>query len=203
MLFADLYRVTGRTSWRQFVKQFLVGDTYRYNVALRVTAAGSRRSGYMNRASVFLGRLWLRRLRRRMGINIPWSTDIGPGLLIGHAGGIVVNAAATIGPDCNLSHNVTIGVARGNRNPGVPRIGQRVYIGPGAVLIGAITVGDDAAIGANAVVTKDVPAGATARGNPAEIILDKGSGNYIHRISSRSQTATEGQEFSSGPSACC
>lgn len=94
----------------------------------------------------------------------------------------MVNAATTIGPDCNLSHNVTIGVSRGRRIPGVPTIGRRVYIGPGAVLIGAITVGDNAAIGANAVVTRDVPAGATARGNPAQVILGAGSGDYVHLV---------------------
>ncbi|WP_214405085.1 serine O-acetyltransferase [Pseudonocardia lacus] len=183
MLFADLHRITGRASWGQFLKQFVVGDTYRYNVALRITAAGSGRPGIANRVGLFLGRIWLRRLRRTMGINIPWATTIGPGLLIGHAGGIVVNAAATLGRDCNLSHNVTIGVTRGGRNPGVPTIGHRVYIGPGAVLVGAITVGDDAAIGANAVVTKDVPAGATARGNPAEVFPGRGSGSYVNRRS--------------------
>lgn len=182
MLFADLYRVTGEANWRQFTRQFIVGETYRYNVALRTTAACVGPTGVTGRAGLFLGRLWLRRLRRTMGINIPWSTSVGPGLLIGHAGGIVVNAATTIGPDCNLSHNVTIGVSRGRRIPGVPTIGRRVYIGPGAVLIGAITVGDNAAIGANAVVTRDVPAGATARGNPAQVILGAGSGDYVHLV---------------------
>lgn len=115
-----------------------------------------------------------------MGINIPGPTQIGPGLLIGHAGGIVVNAAAVIGSNCNISHQVTIGVSRG-RNAGTPKIGDRVYIGPGSVIIGNITIGDDAAIGANAVVTRDVPSGHTAVGNPANVRVG-GSWDYINQV---------------------
>lgn len=173
LLLADAYRITGRRSWSDVAKQTLMGETYRYTLAYRV-AASSR-----TRAARLLTRLWLRRQRQRLGINIPGPTQIGPGLLIGHAGGIVVNAAVTIGANCNISHNVTIGVSRG-RNAGTPTIGDRVYIGPGAVIIGDITIGHDAAIGANAVVARDVPAGHTAVGNPATV-REGGSRDYINR----------------------
>lgn len=176
LMLADVHRITGRRSRADVLRQFAIGETYRYNVALRL--AGAARG----RVPTLLARLWLRRLRRRLGINIPYSTTVGPGLLIGHAGGIVVNAAAVIGSDCNISHGVTIGVARG-RSAGVPRIGNRVYIGPGAVLVGAIEIGDDVAVGANAVVTKSVAAGMTAVGNPAET-RPGGSSDYVNRAAS-------------------
>lgn len=173
-ILADTYRVTGRKSWTDVARQLVVGETTGYVVAFRLASAA--RSAPVK----FLTRLWLRVQRRRHGINLPWATQVGPGLLIGHAGGIVVNAAVTIGANCNLSHNVTIGVSRG-RNAGTPVIGDEVYIGPGAVLIGNIRVGDGAAIGANAVVVKDVPAGHTAVGNPATV-RPGGSANYINRV---------------------
>lgn len=173
LLFADVYRFAGQTGWPAVARQFVTVDTYRYNVALRVAAAARARP------AAFLARLWLRRLRTRLGINIPAPTRIGPGLFIGHAGGIVVNAGVVIGRDCNLSHNVTIGVSHGKR-PGVPVIGDRVYIGPGAVVFGAIRVGDDVAVGANAVVLEDVPAGATVVGGAARVLLNRGSARHVH-----------------------
>lgn len=174
LLLADAYRITGRRSWSDVAKQSLLGETFRYCLAYRV--AGSARS----QPGRFVSRLWVRRQRQRLGINIPGPTRIGPGLLIGHAGGIVVNAAVTIGANCNISHQVTIGVSRG-RNGGTPVIGDRVYIGPGAVIIGNVTIGNDVAIGANAVVTRDVPPGHTAVGNPA-IVREGGSRDYINRL---------------------
>lgn len=174
LLLADAYRITGRRSWSDVAKQTLVGETYRYTLAYRLAASAR------NRPTRFATRLWLRRQRQRLGINIPGPTQIGPGLLIGHAGGIVVNAQVIIGANCNISHQVTIGVSRG-RNPGTPKIGDRVYIGPGAVIIGNISIGDDAAIGANAVVTRDVPSRHTAVGNPAAV-REGGSRDYIHQV---------------------
>jgi serine O-acetyltransferase len=74
-----------------------------------------------------------------------------------------------MGERCSLSQGVTIGVLGGPRE-GVPRIGNDVYIGAGAKVLGDITIGDGAIIGANAVVLSDVPAGATAVGVPARVI---------------------------------
>jgi serine O-acetyltransferase len=102
------------------------------------------------------------------GVSIPPEASIGPGLLILHFGGIVINNAAVIGEDCTLHHGVTIG----NRVSGgpSPRLGDRVMVGAGAKILGGITIGDGAKIGANAVVLDDVPAGATAVGIPAHIL---------------------------------
>jgi serine O-acetyltransferase len=103
------------------------------------------------------------------GISLPVGAQIGKGLYIGHFGGIIIHPDTVIGEGCSIAHGVTIGV-RGGPRPGVPRIGNGVYIGCGAKLLGDITVGDGAIIGANAVVLRDVPAGATAVGVPARIL---------------------------------
>lgn len=124
-------------------------------------------------------RIILNHYRFRFGIDIPYNTEIGPGLYIGHFGGIVVNWQARIGKNCNLNHDVTIGVTYGGKSPGVPIIGDNVYLGPGSKIIGGITIGKHCAIGANSVVTKDMPDGAAVVGIPGEIASMKGSTNYV------------------------
>jgi len=105
------------------------------------------------------------------GVSISPQTKIGPGLVIYHCGGIVINSKAVLGAHCELHHHVTIG----NRHPGgpSPRIGDRVAAGTGAVLIGDIMIGNDAEIGANAVVLESVPGGGVAVGVPAKVVRVK------------------------------
>ena len=102
------------------------------------------------------------------GVELPCETRVGRRLRIEHFGGIVVSGDAVIGDDVVLRHGVTIGLKHTGPR-GAPRIGPRVDIGAGAKILGAITIGDDAVIGANAVVLRDVPSGALAVGIPARI----------------------------------
>ena len=89
---SDVARIAGRSATSDVARQYLVGEAFRYNVWFRIVG-NSRVRGPLR----LLARLVLRRQRYRLGVNLPASTSVGPGLLIGHAGGIVVNAAATIG----------------------------------------------------------------------------------------------------------
>ena len=117
----------------------------------------------------------------KYGISIPFNTQIGKGFYIGHFGCIVVNEAAVIGKNVNISQGVTIGAVNRGKNAGVPIIGDGVYIGPGAKIIGAIRIGNNVAIGANAVVTHDVPDNAVVVGIPAKIISMNGAEGYVNR----------------------
>jgi serine O-acetyltransferase len=105
------------------------------------------------------------------GVTIGVSATIGRRLIIEHSGAIVVHGNAVIGDDCIIRQGVTIGNQRMDRPFDAPRIGHRVNVGAGAKILGAVHVGDDVDIGANAVVITDVPAGALAVGVPARIIL--------------------------------
>ncbi len=101
------------------------------------------------------------------GADIPLNTEIAGGLLIPHPNGIVIHPGVTIGPNCLIFQQVTLGAGAGE---GMPKIGGHVDIGAGAKILGPVMIGDHAKIGANAVVLQDVPAGATAVGIPARII---------------------------------
>jgi serine O-acetyltransferase len=100
------------------------------------------------------------------GIDIVPGAQIGAGTVFIHGHGIVIGAGAVIGENCRIFQQVTVGTHDGL---GYPTIGNDVTLYPGAKIIGPITIGDGARVGANAVVLIDVPAGATAVGNPATV----------------------------------
>lgn len=112
------------------------------------------------------------------GISISTQARIGCGLYINHFGSIFVGASI-IGENCNLSHEVTIGVAGRGEKRGLPVVGDRVYFGAGAKVVGLVTIGNDVAIGANAVVTHDLADCAVAVGAPAAVISYKGSFDFV------------------------
>ncbi|MFL5703419.1 MAG: serine O-acetyltransferase [Ktedonobacteraceae bacterium] len=123
--------------------------------------------------------IWLKFIEMATGISIPCQATIGPGLYIGHFGNIIIAEDAVIGHTCNISQGVTIGVSGRNQRRGVPRIGNRVYIAANAVIVGKITVGDDAVIAANSLVTTDVAAHTTVMGVPAQLKSTHGSEAYL------------------------
>jgi putative colanic acid biosynthesis acetyltransferase WcaB len=107
-----------------------------------------------------------------LGIELPWDTQVGANLQLQHGSALVVNHETTIGENCILRNSTTIGnkkLADGSYSA-APKIGNNVDIGANVVIIGAITVGDNAVIGAGSVVVKDVPEGAVVVGNPARVI---------------------------------
>jgi serine O-acetyltransferase len=102
------------------------------------------------------------------GIELPCEVPIGASFVIDHHGGIVVSGYARFGSNCRIRTGVVVGLAHVD-DPVAPQIGNNVDIGAGAKLLGRITVGDNAVIGANAVVVRDVPANHLAVGVPATI----------------------------------
>ncbi len=108
------------------------------------------------------------------GIEIHPGAEIGRRVVIDHGMGVVIGETAVVGDDCLIYHAVTLGgknptrreAASGRRHPAV---GNRVTVGAGAAILGPVTIGDDATIGANAVVVDNVPAKALAVGIPAKV----------------------------------
>ena len=104
------------------------------------------------------------------GIEIHPGATIGRRVFIDHGMGVVIGETAEIGDGCTLYHGVTLGGTTLNKGKRHPTLGKDVVIGAGAKILGPITLGDGAKVGCNAVVTKNVPAGATAVGIPARIL---------------------------------
>lgn len=103
------------------------------------------------------------------GIEIHPGATIGRRFFIDHGMGVVIGETAEVGDDVMIYHGVTLGGRTMQQVKRHPTIGHRVTIGAGAKILGPLTVGDDSAIGANAVVTRDVPAGSIATGIPAVV----------------------------------
>ena len=104
------------------------------------------------------------------GIEIHPGAQIGRRVFIDHGMGVVIGETAEIGDDSTLYHGVTLGGTSWNKGKRHPTLGKGVVVGAGAKILGPIFVGDGARVGSNAVVVKDVPAGATAVGIPARNI---------------------------------
>ncbi|MBP2283031.1 serine O-acetyltransferase [Flavobacterium sp. CG_23.5] len=135
-----------------------------------------------NRILFYFFFLWLRRLKVKYGFDISYRTQIGSGFYVGHFGGIVIHGDTIIGDNCNISQGITFGVSNYGAHIGVPKIGNNVFVGPGACVFGNITIGNHVTIGANTVVTENIPDYFTAV-SPKMIVIDKDlSPFYIHNI---------------------
>jgi serine O-acetyltransferase len=145
------------------------------------------RPGFQAMLSYRVGRWAAERRRRRLpayvfasalhlfvrnfyGIDLYWTTLIGRRFHIGHQGAIVIHRFCTIGDDCTIRQGVTIGAADEWNAGGGPRLGDRVDVGAGAMVLGDISIGSDVRIGPNAVVTTDVPDNATVFAPPSRSI---------------------------------
>ena len=131
-----------------------------------------------------LGKFWrfvLRHHQIKYGIQIYPETQIGEGLYIGHWGFLAVNPGVVIGKNCNLSQGVSIAQSNRGKFKGTPKIGDEVWIGPNAVIVGGITIGNNVIIAPNTYVTEDIPDFCMAMGNPCRIFnIPNGTEGYIN-----------------------
>lgn len=123
-----------------------------------------------NRGARLAARILGELIRIFTGVEIHPGAVLGPGLFIDHATGVVIGETAEIGEDVTIYHGVTLGGSGSDTGKRHPTIGDRVIIGAGAKVLGAIKVGDGSRIGANAVVVKEVPSSAVVVGVPGQVI---------------------------------
>jgi serine O-acetyltransferase len=117
---------------------------------------------FKSRRVPVLGPLFARWNHFLTGVDIAPAAKIGPGLRIAHGTGLVIGNSVEIGSDCLLMHGVTLGAPTLSRIGDMPKLGDRVTVGAQASVIGAVTIGDDAFVGAHALVTRDVPSNSKA-----------------------------------------
>jgi len=163
----DYYRKTGKHEKWVLLKGFF-DSGIRFLYFLRKSQQTSARSPIG-----ILYRIFLRRYQIKYGFQISAKTEIGEGLYLGHWGTIVVNPAAKIGKNCNIAHGVTIGQTNRGEKKGVPTIGNEVWIGTNAVIVGGITIGNNVLIAPNAYVVNDVPDNSIVVGNPARLMTSE------------------------------
>lgn len=181
LLQADLYRYEGRIDAKAFWRHFLFTPGYKYTVLMR--GCGYLRTRRFKAFGLYpLSKWLLLRCRYKYGIAIPEYTVVGPGLFINRFGGIYINGDTIIGANANLTHGTMLGQANRGAHAGSPMLGDRVFIAAGAKIIGRVHLGDDCAVGANAVVTKDVPEKGVVGGIPAKLISQSGSDGYVNRL---------------------
>ncbi|WP_373730580.1 serine acetyltransferase [Bacteroides heparinolyticus] len=170
----DLFRFNRKKGMMALLKTALFKLEFRHVFLLR---------WYQKSRFKLLSRLLLRRSCLLTGIQIGWKTKIGKGFLIVHYGDIAVNNAVVMGDYCTISHGATIGIASRGPRAGCPTLGNYVWVGSNAVIVGNITIGDDVLIAPLAYVNVDVPSHSIVIGNPAKIISrEHATAGYITNV---------------------
>ncbi|WP_222124145.1 serine O-acetyltransferase [Microbacterium paludicola] len=143
----------------------------------RFAARVRRRSRFAGLMFTVAHRLWNRWVTHLHHCDISSHAEIGPGLLLMHRTGVIIGPA-TIGKNAVIHQNVTIGQRVAGGAHGLPRIGDNVWIGPGAIIAGAISIGDGATISAGTVLSRDVPPHALVAGVPGRVVTQ----DYDNRL---------------------
>ena len=178
---ADLFRYRGQTGARAFWSAYLREPGFRFTLYLRKTAHYASRKRSFAIFAYLYNRVLYHHYRFRYGFDISPAARIGPGLYLGHFGGVVVSPHAVLGANVNIAHGVTIGAASRGPRTGAPTLEDRVWVGAHAVLVGNITVGHDALIAPGAYVNFDVPPMSVVLGNPGKVVSSEGSIGYVNR----------------------
>lgn len=173
---SDLFRYYGNKNMKSFLRAFFSNGGFQISIFYRISNYLSERN---SKILLLVSKLLLKITCLVYNCDIHTKTKFGSGLYLSHCSGIIINGLAIIGDNVNISQQVTIGISGRGPNRGVPEIGNQVYIGPGAKVFGKIKIGNNVAIGANAVVNKDLPDNSVAVGVPAKIISDSGSLDFI------------------------
>jgi serine O-acetyltransferase len=181
MLRADLYRYRGQADKRAFLSAYLHDPGFRFTYYLRkVTFYSGKRKSFWIFAYIY-NRVRFHRYRLKYGFDISPTTSIGPGLYIGHFGGIVISPHAVLGANINIAQGVTIGAESRGSRAGAPTLEDRVWVGANAIIVGKVTIGHDALIAPGAFVNFDVPSMAVVLGNPGKIVSNSGSAGYVNK----------------------
>lgn len=154
-----------------------MGYTLRFLRVLRL-AQSSR-----NRLVQLMCKIILRRYRLKYGLEISPTSKIGKGLYLGHAFNITINGHSVIGDNCNIHKGVVIGRVNRGARKGCPTIGNNVWVGINAAIVGNVTIGDDVLIAPNSYVNCDVPSHSVVFGNPCIIKhRDNATEGYINNV---------------------
>lgn len=176
---SDLYRYCGSFSRKLIIKNLVGNSGFRYMYILRKCQYYKQKKTNMIQYIFF--RMLLRKYAFKYGYEIPSTLKVGKGFYINHFNGITINSKAIIGNNVNITKGITIGKTNRGSRKGVPTIGNSVWIGANATIVGNIKVGDNVLIAPNSYVNFDVPNNSIVIGNPAIIKpSDKATEGYCN-----------------------
>lgn len=181
ILRADVYRYRGKADRRAFVSSYLHDPGFRFTYYLRKVSFYSKKKKSLAIFSYIYNRILLHHYRFKYGFDISPTTSIGPGLYIGHFGGVVISPHAVLGSNINIAQGVTIGAASRGPRTGAPTLEDRVWVGANAIIVGKVTIGREALIAPGAYVNFDVPPESVVLGNPGKVVSNSGSRGYVNR----------------------
>jgi serine O-acetyltransferase len=179
---ADAFRYSGKTGRRAMLSAYFHDPGFRFTYYLRKVAHYAKTKRGLGFFGYVYNRLLLHRYRMRYGFDISPAAKIGPGLYIGHFGGVVISPYAVLGANVNIAQGVTVGSISTGPRKGAPTIEDRVWIGANAILVGKITIGREALIGPGAYVFFDVPSRSVVLGNPGIVVGNSGSAGYVNKM---------------------
>ena len=137
-----------------------------------------------NRWIMYVYRYRLKSWREKFGLELHPECKIGKGLYLGHPYNITINEKAVIGDNCNIHKGVLIGMENRGKRKGTPVLGNRVWVGINAAIVGNVIIGDDVMIAPNSFVNCDVPSHSVVYGNPCIIKQrDNATEGYINNVS--------------------
>lgn len=174
---SDLFRYTGDTSLKVFLKQILLNPGFRYSYLLRKYNQSQLKKDKFRQICFFLLK---HHYSIKYSIHIPPNTKIGYGLYLGYGENITITGSAVIGNNVNINHGAVIGVTNRGEKKGAPTIGDSVWVGTNAVVVGKIKIGNNALIAPLSHINFDVPDNAVVAGNPGNIISFNGTDDYIN-----------------------
>lgn len=167
---SDVYRWEGKSGLLPFFKAFIKNKGFRFSFFLRL-CKGTKKIPLINIITIIFYKI----AKLVYTTDVNYKCNLGPGFRIHHVFGTTWSDKVVIGANATIVHNVTIA----GKNNKWPVIGDNVYIGTGACILGDIKIGNNVVIGANCVVTKDIEDNSIVAGNPGKVISTKGSASLI------------------------
>ncbi|MCE0493302.1 serine O-acetyltransferase [Vibrio salinus] len=170
LIYSDVYRWEGKISFLSFVNCLIKNKGFRFSFILRL-CKGTNSVPLLNVLTLILYKI----AKVIYNTDVNFKSNIGEGFRIHHVFGTTWGPKVKLGSNVTIVHNVTIAGKSGE----FPTVGNNVYIGSGACILGGIIIGNNVVVGANSVVTKNIPDNAVVAGNPAKILSYNGSSNLI------------------------
>ena len=182
---ADIYRLTKDTSWKSIIKQLIKNKCFRPIFTLRMCQHFDSKN---NKIMLAIFRIMHRNNCDKAGLLMSWKCDIGPGFSLTHTFGSGITDLAKLGSNITLLHGTSIAQKDsisekdGSRTSHGAIVGDNVWLGPNSTIVGGVNIGKSSIVGANTLVSKDVPEESIVVGNPQKVLNKKAIEDVYNKV---------------------